>query len=117
MRATIDIEEYQYAVGLFKREPRWKVNCKLNFSEEELAIIRARSLYDLHVYNQRLPMEEDEIPILLREIIKHGIWSVFSSPVEARNFKHDLSTEILPSLKTYIEECVDTGGEPETLEF
>lgn len=116
MRATIEIEEYQYAVGLFKRSPRWRVNCKIIFSEEELAIIRARSLYDLHVYTQLSPMN-DETPVFLKEIIKHGIWSVFASPIEARNFEHELSTDILPSLKNYIAECAESNYEPQTLEF
>lgn len=98
MRATIKTEEYQYVAGIFKREPRWKVVCKLEFSSEELAIIRNRNLSDLHIYTQNLG-NSDDIQVYLKEVIKHGIWSVFLTPVDAKQFEQELTNELLPTLR------------------
>jgi hypothetical protein len=116
MRVTIRTEEFKYAAGLFKREPRWKVICNIEFSAEELAIIRQRNLGDVHVFTQQLG-GEDEFPISLAMVVKEGIWSVYHTPVDAKNFEHELTTELLPALKNYLTASADVESGDRVLEF
>jgi len=116
MRATIETEEFQYVAGFFKREPRWKVKCKIDFTNEELSIIRARNLGDLQVYTQSIGTGDD-IAINLKQVVKHGIWSVFTTPIDARNFEYELETNTLPALKDYLDASAEVEAGPRTLEF
>lgn len=114
MRATINIEEFQY--GLFRRVPRWRVVCKIEFTPEEIAIVRQRNLGDLHIYTQHVT-PDDDFEVDLAEVVKSGIWSTFNTPVGAKNFEAELANSLLPTLKNYLSASADVGSGPTTLEF
>ena len=116
MRVTINTEEFQFVAGFFKREPRWKVTCKIEFSPEELAIIRQRNFGDLQIYTQDTGIGEPT-DIKLAAVIKHGIWNVFNTPLAAKQFENELTSELLPSLKTYLTASADVETGTKVLEF
>jgi len=116
MRVTIKTEEFQYVAGLFKREPRWKVICGIEFTDEELAIIRKRNLGDLHIYTRQIGNGAED-NVNLNQVVKQGIWSVYLTPVDAQNFEHELTTSLLPSLKNYITASAEVSSAAKVLEF
>jgi hypothetical protein len=115
MRATIKIVELDH--GIIRKKLRWKVECKIDFTGEELAIIRARDLGDLQVYMQSNSYGAEPFQVNLKEVVKVGIWSVFISPVDARNFEQQLTTKTLPALKNYLMASAEIETSPRILEF
>ena len=92
------------------------MHCKLEFSPEELAIIKHRHLFDLGVYSQTLPDGEDYRG-KLEEVIRRGIRHYFNTPIDAKNFEAKLSEDILPWLKKYIADSENVRSGPKILEF
>ncbi len=85
------------------KKPKWFVNCKIVFSDEELAIIRQRDLRDLEVYTEvHHNMPGEPINRTLGEVVKHGIACSFNTPIEAKQFEQHLKEELLPNLKNYL---------------
>lgn len=116
MRATVRTEEFQYVAGIFKRVPRWKVICTIEFTPEELAIIRQRNLGSLYIYTQHINIGSD-VDVRLAEVVKDGIWSICHTPVDAKNVEHEIVSEILPTLKNYLSASADVEGGTRVLEF
>jgi hypothetical protein len=117
MRITIQTEEFAYQAGFFKKEPRWKVKCAIEFSEEEKQIIRRRGLGDVHVYTREFGPGIDSMECNLAHVVKSGIETICLTPVDAKNFEHELKTELLPGLKNYLMASAEVSTAAETFEL
>jgi hypothetical protein len=117
MRITLGTREYQY--GLVFKKPKWAVECKIDFSEEELGIIRQHNLLDLRIYTQTMHNDrpDEAVDRTLKEVIKHGIMCTYSTPVDAQKFENYLKEELLPMLKNYIQASGQKSAGPETFEL
>ncbi len=116
MRITLNTEEFQF--GLMFKKPKWSVECKIDFSEEELGVIQQRDLFDLTVYTQAHHNQAgQEIDRTLKEVIKHGISCTFNTPVDAKNFETYLKEDLLPKLKNYIQASAQKSSGPQTFEL
>jgi len=87
MRVAINTEEIKFAMGFFRKEPRWRVECAIEFTEEELAIIRQRKLGNVHVCAQQFGDGRKE-DCTLGGLVKHGkIWGYISRRAMQKSLK------------------------------
>ena len=117
MRVALHVEQFDYKAGLFKREPRWKVICAIEFSEEEKQIIKDRRIGDEIIYTQELGNGDEGDPMELKRVVRDGIWSIFRTPAEADAYAEQLQEVILPALKSYIYEETESQTQPRTFEL
>jgi hypothetical protein len=102
VKVTLGVEEKKF--GLLFPKSKWWVEGQLEFSPEELTIIREKGIDDGLVYDEVHHNLGDAVPRTLRDIMKHGISCSFNSLQEARAFEERLRKVILPAVKEFIME-------------
>ncbi len=126
MKATVNRTEHQNKVktGLFssKTVPSYSVSATIDFSEEELAIIRKQKIGDIVVHSYKQMTMKDGSPLMfdytIDFIVKNKtISDKFDTVIEASTFERKLKEDILPTLKGFIDGNADSGNKSETLEF
>lgn len=117
MRITLATTETKVVSGLFKKIPAWEVVCKIDFSEEEKAILRAQNPSRVYVYTRQFGPNMPPSDMTLANVLKDGIENRFTTPVEAKQFETALRDEILPSIKNYITASTTVSSEPQTFEL
>lgn len=123
MRVTIKREEEQvkHKTGFFSSTTKtnFKVLTTVDFSEVEIATIRQNGLGDTAIFQQEMDIFGPHLyRYTIDKLIKDKTWiRGFSTPLEANNFEHELKSEILPTLKSYIEGNMSQGATTETFEL
>ena len=109
----ITIEHDTVTLGLFRKKTHYRVKCTVQFSQEELHVIKSKDLGDKIVLN-RPPMsvlnsapDADIDALRIRHFISgKGDTHTFATPGEARDYDEEVK-EGLPKLKAFIENNSD----------
>ena len=126
MKVTIVRTEIPKKVktGFLRSEmvPTYQINANIDFSPEELAIIKKQRLGPTIVYTNMTPGYENDramdFNFTIDFIVKNkAIHDRFDTVIEANNFENKLKEDLLPTLKGYIAGNESTGNKSETLEF
>ena len=126
MKATVSRTEHQNKVktGMFSSTmvPSYTVSAAVQFSEEELAIIRKQKIGSVVVHTCEQGTFKDGSPITfdytIDFIVKNGSFGdSFKRMIDAGTFERKLKEDILPTLKGFIAGNENTGNTSETLEF
>jgi hypothetical protein len=99
----IEIMNSPQTTGIFSKKTEYRVYLKIDFTEEEKAIIKERSLASHVLFVS--PTEYGALDCTLAMVLK-GSTSVgrrFADPLEAIAFEKKLLETILPELKSLIE--------------
>ena len=121
MKATISYDENQHKPSMFaKPVTRYLVKMVVAFSEEEQAIITQAMLADVPLHEYDMPLEKLD-PLHVRLTIndcRAGTFSkAFDTPFKARLFRQEVTDDILPSLKNYLEGNRPLEKEPLVIEL
>ena len=121
MKATISYSQGEHKPSMFaKPVTKYHVTATVDLTEEEQAIVTQAKLGDIAVYEYDVPLEKMD-PLHVRVTISDctigKLRDVFDTPIKAREFAHKLSSDILPSLKNYIEGNRPLETEPAVFEF
>jgi hypothetical protein len=94
------------------------VFAKIEFSDEETAIIRQKGLGGVVVYHVAWDLHPEQmLPITLDQVIKQkGTGTTFPTPVAASNFEVELKDH-LRKLKEYITASGEPTSKSETFEL
>lgn len=122
MRVSINHDEVSH--GVFKKTIYHQVEVKVDFSEEELAIIKQNNLEDTIVLERTntayLKYDEelaDIYPLKISDLMsKHSDIHALDTPLEAKQYEASL-TEALQQLKAYIEENAEVETKSTTFEL
>jgi hypothetical protein len=114
--------EEKVKTGIFssKMVTYYFVSAKIEFSEVELAVIKKRHLGDAIIYTRDTIPGGTQFPynFTIDQIVKnHSINDTFFTPIEANNFEKLLKSELLPTLKDYIDGNADSASKSETFEL
>jgi len=96
MRATIDVAEL---TGIFS--VRWRVSCRLEFTAIELAAIRFAKLDDRTVYERQ--SQTGDVSRSLKQARDQGFGWEFDFPLAALSESIRIETEILPTIKSWLD--------------
>ncbi len=121
MRVSIDHREI--TTGLLRRTTQYEVVTKVDFSDEELAVIRHRRLEDTIVLErvpdrihaskftqQELADLADQWHLKIKSLMKRSPdVHTLDTPIEAKQYEQDL-TGALRNLKAYIEGNATLAG-------
>lgn len=95
--------------GMFAKPVQlFVVSCNIAFSEEETAIIAAADISGIAVRSETYHDPKLDAPLVFNTTFKglldgsQSLSKRFPTPVEANNYEHELRTDILPGLKSYI---------------
>ncbi len=119
----VSIEHRERTTGLLRRTTQYEVVTKVDFSDEELAIIQHRRLENTIVLErspdrihaskftqQELADLADQWHLKIKSLMKRGPdVHTLDTPIEAKQYEHDL-TGALRQLKVYIEGNATVGG-------
>lgn len=112
VRVSIRTEEFLVRDGWFRRSTRYRVLVDIQFSQEELAIIRHRRLEDVVVMERPHPFTStpeliNQYPHLFNLTIgdliaQHPSAYALETPLEAKGYEYRL-TECLAELKEFLD--------------
>lgn len=126
MRVSIEHKEKQ--VGFIRKKKYHAVTCRVDFSEEEMQIIKQGQLWDMVVLERSRPANEEPNEYRgpdffnltvgdLSSVDQKGNKLVdeycFATPHEAREYELQL-TEALKTLKSYLQHHAGLYGHKET---
>lgn len=111
MRATLTIEEKRSFLSL-----GWTVDCRIEFTELELAAIQHGRLgAEVICYQGRGESQRD---ITLGEIMRDGgMRTTFPTLQGARKDYAFIEDSLLPKIKSVINSTARVGGEPKIIEY
>jgi hypothetical protein len=108
----ITIEHKEETKGIVFKQPVYAVRYAIQFSDEELAIIKHRNLNDHAVFHYDHGLGDDMptgVPVGLfrdgRQLVRR-----FDNLVDAKAFEADLKTKHLPALKAVLDASRESGG-------
>lgn len=111
MRATLTINEKRGFLSL-----NWTVDCRIEFTELELAAIKHGRLGAEVICHQG--HGENERDITLGEILRDGgMNTTFPTLQGARKDYAFIEGELLPKIKSVINSTARVGGEPKIIEY
>ena len=139
MRVTINRSEKQSKekTGLFSSRIKtsYIVQAVVEFSETEIAIVRKSNLGNTVLYHEHFDTLEEfyksrDIPykdevvnfyLTIDKLIAEPFQRGFDTPLQANQFENKLKSDILPTLKSFIQENIEARdsaeAKSETLSF
>lgn len=121
MKATITYSTGEHKPSMFaKPVTKYHVTAKVTLTEEEQAIVAGAKLGDVAVHEYDVPLDKMDplhVRITIDDCLAGKLHDAFDTPIKARQFADKLTTDILPSLKNYIEGNRPLETEPMVIEL